>query len=69
MVSENLSVLKIPNQKNTGIYELRNDKYFYVLGVNLHLVFSKIKPEYRTTVFTENQTFDSLLVDYLNHSL
>ncbi len=53
-------------EKNTGLYEIRNERYYYALGFNLNKVVEQLQPDYRSTLYEQNRDFDVFLNEISN---
>lgn len=47
--------------KDKGLYDIYNDRYYYQLGFNISMILEKYLPEYRESIYVTEQNFNSYL--------
>ena len=45
-------------QKDKGLYDIYNDRYYYQLGYNISMILEKHLPEYKESIYTQEYNFN-----------
>ncbi len=45
-------------KKDKGLYDIYNDRYYYQLGYNISMILEKFLPEYRESIYVEENNFN-----------
>lgn len=48
-------------EKDKGLYDIYNDRYYYPLGYNISMILEKHLPDYRETIYTKEHNFNRYL--------
>ena len=48
-------------QKDKGLYDIYNDRYYYQLGYNISMILEKHFPEYKESVYTKEFNFNRFI--------
>lgn len=48
-------------EEDKGLYDFYNDRYYYQLGYNISMILEKYLPEYKETLYREEQDFNRYL--------
>ena len=56
-------------KKDKGLYDIYNDRYYYQLGYNISMILEKFLPNYKETIYTENNSFNPYLKELKAHNI